>query len=334
MKKLFRWIVRVISAIAVILVLIVISGYVYEHVTRYHIRKSMPVCGRLVDIGDHRLHINIKGTGGPLVVFEAGFDGAGSLVWDKVQNEVSRFNATASYDRAGILFSERGKNPKTAEAMAVELHALLTGAGQEGPFILVGHSAAGLTLRSFVEKYPGEAAGVVFVDVSHPEQFERMKEVFGDMAFNESPSWIKWFANETGIIRYQARNLSFIGTSADDSINIITKKLFPVSFAAIEEESRNAQKIAEEVSHIDSFGSIPLIVITGTGESRRASFPTEEMADNFEKIWIELHRDLLDLSENSEHILAGESGHYVQLEQPGIVVEAIRKVIENVSVPN
>lgn len=41
----------------------------------------------------------------------------------------------------------------------------------------------------------------------------------------------------------------------------------------------------------------------------------------------EMQTDLLSLSSNSRHVLANKSGHYVQLDQPEIVIEAVRKLV-------
>src|SRR4030042_6527176 len=122
--KILIWLKRILLSILGLILALIITGFVYEQISRFQAKRKIPVRGELIDIGDHKLNINIKGEGGPLVVFEAGVDGGGSLVWLKVQNEVSKFHVTASYDRAGILFSERGKNPKTGEAIEVETHTL------------------------------------------------------------------------------------------------------------------------------------------------------------------------------------------------------------------
>ena len=325
--KILIWLKRILLSILGLILALIITGFVYEHISRFQAKSGIPVRGELIDIGDHKLNIKIKGTGGPLVVFEAGTDGGGSLVWAKVQDEVSKFTTTAAYDRAGILFSERGKNPKTGEAISDELYRLLQKTGQNGPYILVGHSGAGLTLRSFVAKYPQEVLGIILVDASHPDQFNRLKKVFGSMTDRQSPLWIDKFACITGIVRMQARNFSFTNISPTDSINIITRKFLPRSYPAVSEETGNALQVTEEANKITSFGDIPLIVITGTGESRRASFPTLEMAKDYEQVFMEMQKDLLTLSTNSKHILANKSGHYVQLEQPEIVAEAIKNLV-------
>lgn len=102
----------------------------------------------------------------------------------------------------------------------------------------------------------------------------------------------------------------------------------PSSLAAVSEENRNIVALANEAGKIKSFGNIPLVVITGTRENRRNEYPTEELGLKVEKIWMQMQNELLDLSTNSEHVLASKSSHYVQLEQPEVVIEAIRKQLK------
>jgi pimeloyl-ACP methyl ester carboxylesterase len=74
------------------------------------------------------------------------------------------------------VWSEKGQEPRDARQISSELHALLTKAGIEGPYVVVGHSTGGLYTRMYADRYPDEVAGVVLVDSSHPEQFTRSAE--------------------------------------------------------------------------------------------------------------------------------------------------------------
>jgi pimeloyl-ACP methyl ester carboxylesterase len=81
--------------------------------------------------------------GVPTVVPEAGA-GEFSLTWDHVQRHVAEFARVCTYDRAGLGWSERGPNPRTAPHIVDEFDTLLTAAGVEPPYPLVGHSMGGL----------------------------------------------------------------------------------------------------------------------------------------------------------------------------------------------
>src|ERR687896_1704086 len=123
--------------------------------------------GRLVDVsGDTRMHIYCTGEGSPTVVLDAGLNG-GTMSWAKVQEQVSNHTRVCSYDRAGLSWSEPGPKPRTFMRIAVELHALLQAAGEQGPYVLVGHSVGAHTIRFFEQEYPTDVAGVVLVDPAH-----------------------------------------------------------------------------------------------------------------------------------------------------------------------
>src|SRR5215467_3587743 len=109
--------------------------------------------GKLVDVGDHRLHIYCTGRGGPAVVLEAGA-GDFSLDWSLLQPKVARFTRVCSYDRAGSAWSDPGPTPRTMRQIATELHTGLHRAGIKGPYVLVGQSLGGLIVRVYADLFP------------------------------------------------------------------------------------------------------------------------------------------------------------------------------------
>src|SRR5688572_2762004 len=128
--------------------------------------------GRLIEVNGHRLHLNCMGEGSPIVVYEAGASGS-SLDWEKVQPAVAAATRSCSYDRAGYGWSEPSTAPKaTSRDIARELHELLREAGEEAPYLLVGHSLGGFHVQMFAQLYPDEVVGAVLVDSSHEDQFD------------------------------------------------------------------------------------------------------------------------------------------------------------------
>ena len=165
-------VVRWLTALAV--------GAIWEQATSAHIAKVYPPRGRMVDVGGgRRLHLDCRGTGTPVVVFEAGLDTFGSANWAKVQDSIARTTRACSYDRAGLMWSDPSPTPPTAKAVADDLHVLLKNAGETGPFVMVGHSFAGPWLTNYTQLYGSEVAGLVFNDTSHPDQQKIMKQMWG-----------------------------------------------------------------------------------------------------------------------------------------------------------
>ena len=122
--------------------------------------------GRLIDLDGYKLHLNCTGKGRPTVILDAGM-GDSSAVWALIQPELSRTMRVCSYDRAGTAWSDLGPVPRTMKQEVAELRELLRRAKERRPFVLVGHSYAGLLARLYTTTFPKEVAGVVLVDSTH-----------------------------------------------------------------------------------------------------------------------------------------------------------------------
>ena len=172
-RSITRWLRRALLWSLLTLLVALLIGTIYQAIaTQIDQRAAFPAPGEMVDVGEHRLHLNCLGQGSPTVVLDAGW-GYTSVEWSGwVQPEVAEHTRVCAYDRAGMGWSEPEPGPPNATQSADELHALLQEAGEEGPYVLVGHSLAGLYSRIYAERYPEEVAGMVLVDSSHPNQFE------------------------------------------------------------------------------------------------------------------------------------------------------------------
>jgi pimeloyl-ACP methyl ester carboxylesterase len=133
------------------------------------------VRGRFVDIGGRRLRAVLAGPtagGAPLVILESGAFGF-SADWAAVQDGLTRRDIPSlAYDRAGLGLSDPGPAPRTGTAIAEDLDALLAALGLSGPFILCGHSMAGMHVRIFWSRRRADVVGVVLVDAAPPEAMD------------------------------------------------------------------------------------------------------------------------------------------------------------------
>jgi pimeloyl-ACP methyl ester carboxylesterase len=124
--------------------------------------------GKLIDLGGYRIHLYCTGSGKQSVVLSPG-GGDFSFVWHLVQEELQTSARVCSYDRAGSAWSDPGPQPRTLRQEAYELELALKLSGENGPYILVGHSIGGLVVRTFAEGYPDETSGMVLVDALSPD---------------------------------------------------------------------------------------------------------------------------------------------------------------------
>ncbi|HEX7999602.1 MAG TPA: alpha/beta hydrolase [Pyrinomonadaceae bacterium] len=243
-----------------------------------------------VDAGGHHLHMLIAGSGNSTVVLESGL-GDTMESWAKVQPEVAKFSQVVAYDRAGLGQSEPGPKPRTAHQIANELHTALRNAGLAPPYVLVGHSAGGLYIRVFASMYPNEVAGMVFVDSTPEDFFERLKAI-------QTPEEQKKF--EEKMQDYAARAS---GGRRDE-------------WASLDVD-------LQQVRAALPLPKVPIILLTGMGNE-------PDKSPEAKQLWLRLHNEWLKQLPNAQHIIADNSGHYIQADEPGLVIDAIRRVIGRV----
>jgi pimeloyl-ACP methyl ester carboxylesterase len=115
------------------------------------------------DVGDRSLYLECVGEGAPTIVMETGFGGA-HTAWEQVVPELRGANQTCTYDRANVGASDEAPTPRTSADVVEDLHGLLEAARISPPYLLVGHSFGGISMRLYASTYPDEVAGLVLVD--------------------------------------------------------------------------------------------------------------------------------------------------------------------------
>jgi len=290
--------------------------------------------GKLIDIDGHKLHIYSSGEGSPTVVFESG-GASWSLDWHLIQTEVAKFTSVCSYDRAGFGWSDPGPKPRTSEQIVTELHSLLTKAKIRKPYIFVGASFGGHTARLFAKKYPDEVVGIILLDARHESLNSRMPS-----------SWKKLEATGKGMYQFLLASsklgvLNFLGKlMGEKAAPPIVMKLppeirstylevgfQPKYFQSNLDELATSAESDKQLAATGSLGNIPLTVISHGIPDLFASMPAAH-AKQAEQVWQELQTDLASLSSNSQLLVAEKSGHGIQVDQPELVIDAIRQMVE------
>src|SRR3712207_91810 len=150
-RRFMRWIGKALLWLIVALLVLAISGAIYQAIATERAEQAYPPPGEMVDVKGYSLHINCVGQGSPTVLLDGG-SGEISASWILVQQEVSDTTRVCAYDRAGMGWSEMGPEPRDAKQISGELHTLLTKAGIEGPYVLVGHSFGGMYMQTYAAR--------------------------------------------------------------------------------------------------------------------------------------------------------------------------------------
>lgn len=328
--KTLKWLKRIGMFLLAILIFLLIAGFIFERVSRSVADKIHPD-GQLMEVDGHKMHYLQTGSGGPTVVFETAFDPAGHLQWYHIQKELPKMYTTFSYDRSGILWSERGTNPKTGEKMAEELHALLEKANAPRPYIIVGHSFGGTLIRFFVKKYPTDVAGVILVDSQYPNDEKYLSPELYKMVNQGLPGGFLKFANTFGAARLMFKNMFPNGPQYKYQNSIMPALIHKSAYSVLEEQGQMSS-IKKEAAKINSFGSIPLYIISAADKKRYDTFMKDQKLKNeMLNAWYEMQKNLLNLSTDSKQITAAGSGHYINQDQPKIIEDAINDMYRRVA---
>ncbi|WP_010480470.1 alpha/beta fold hydrolase [Acaryochloris sp. CCMEE 5410] len=315
-----------------ILILGLLVGMVYQRVGQAFDQHKYPPPGQLVDIGGFRLHLNCLGQGTPTVVMDAG-GSAPAIAWGLVPAEIAKFTHVCTYDRAGFGWSDPNpRQPRTSQQSVDELHLLLTKAAIDPPYILVGHSLGGVNMRLYASQYPEDVVGLVLVDSSHEHQMTS--------AMGRHVQRMAWFYqvlrifSHIGMVRVigEMNLLPMLKVLKQKSQKypLAVRSLFdifksfcyrPHYWATASSELAHIKTSLEGLQSVTSLGSLPLMVLSQGAKDPRIS------EERFQR-WAALQLDLTKLSSNSQRIVAEESGHWILLDQPELIVGAVRRLIE------
>lgn len=327
-----RWLKRIGIGLLTVLAAALLAGSSYEMWARHRVAADFPAPGAFVDIGGRRIHLDCRGIGAPIVVFESGLDVYGSLSWSAIQEPVSRFTRACSYDRAGIMWSDRASGVRDGAAIAADLHQALEAAGEKGPYVMVGHSLGGPYVMTFTRQFGSDVAGVVFVDASHPDQQLRIKEATGKTV-EESMTGPKLLAALawTGLPRVVTRSIGH--AKASGQTNAAMAAYLPRSLRPMLDELAAIDDTFREAGALRSLDDRPLIVLTAAAPFAAADLATlgltREQGQQLQAVWFDLHRDEASWSTRGKEIRLDDAHHYVQFERPDAVIAAIREVVSS-----
>jgi pimeloyl-ACP methyl ester carboxylesterase len=303
--------------------------------------------GTLVSGNGTRLNLYCTGTGSPAVVFDSGW-GDWAPIWALVQPEVAVWTRACSYDRAGAGFSDSGPMPRTSVRIADELHSALRNAGVAGPYVLVASSFGGDNVRVFASRYNSDVAGLVFVE-SDTDDLEP-----ADMQADDHRGQARFIPDlracrdaiaqgtplpplDPGTPNRSCAELFFRtwpesawSQELNDSVLRLARTKVAMYDAFISEMEQMPFDEAYLTRHRIALGDRPVRVLsTGNhGVGSLAPHPTSLKHLRYEYEVTLAQSRLLKLSSNAKQVFTKNSSEYIQLDEPGTVVSAIREVVD------
>ena len=272
----------------------------------------------LIDIGAGRkMYLECSGSGSPTVILESGYRNDADI-WSTelepgmspVFSQVAKFTRVCAYDRPGTFLDadHLGRStpvamPRTARDLVSDLQALLQTAHIPGPYVFAAHSFGGIFARLYASTYPNEVVGMVLVDALSekvrtgltPEQWK----LYVNFGFTKPTP---------GLEKYKDIETLDVNASLDQM---------------------------EKAASAEPLRPMPLFVLT-QGQPFDLS-PWQPLPADFpgalNKAWHAAQDALATLAPNAKHKIATKSSHYIQAQEPQLVIDAIKQVVEAVRNP-
>ena len=322
---------------------LITTGVLYQRIGARRDRQRYASDGRWIDIGRGRsLYVLEKGSedsGGPTVLFESGI-AATNLNWCRIQDTVSKFAHTASYDRGGLGWSSPASTARTPANIAIELHTMLESAGIKPPYVLVGHSFGGLVVRRYALLYPEDVAGVVLVDPMRCEEWPPLDPT--KQATLDRGSRLTGYAVPIagcGLARLAVTSLlcrsgklsnMLAGAAGDGGKHVLGRikgevgkmpqEVWPMVAAHWSRPSyyrgmcshvEAVPDTVREMQDADPIRGIPVTLLTPSQASPLCEYGLSRIGDQVQQV------------------IAPASAHWIHLDQPDFVIDSIREMVDS-----
>jgi pimeloyl-ACP methyl ester carboxylesterase len=292
----------------------------------------------LVDVGGHKLHVVCSGRGVPQVLLESGI-AASSVSWAAVQPKVATFTRVCSYDRAGLAWSDPPSCPRTFDRILEELGMVLRAIEPHGSCILVGHSFGSFIVRAYAARHPDRVAGLVLIDP--PTEWLVMTSHRARMLRGG-----RWLSNVGAGLAYLGvvRACLTLLTGGAPALPRGFVRIFgPTAARMLERLVGEVRKLPAEVhptvqahwSQPKCFRSMAAHLLTLEREGSRlmsltppARIPVRVISSGDQPPdELRAHQQLAECSNQGRHIMATRSTHWVQFDEPELIVSVIRELV-------
>jgi pimeloyl-ACP methyl ester carboxylesterase len=346
-----HWLLWLLLAPLAFLVALPLLGMLYELLGEWFDRWRFPMPGRRVNVDGQWLHYVEQGPrlqaqsprapdDAPTVLLEAGIS-ASSLSWARVMPLLSPHVRTIAYDRGGLAWSGPHQDARLANRLVFELEGLLDAAGVRGPLILVGHSFGGLLCLMFAAKHRERVAGIVLVDpVTRCEWMPLTRIQAAKLAYGTKMALRGALLAKLGVVRFVlfllingarafpkavSRATSGHASGAVERLVGEVRKLPKYAWPLVQAHwsvpktflsmASHLQNLPESVTQYDPERFPPQIPLTVlSAETANPYAVAEHHGDSL--------RSLV-----GEHRVVPDSGHWIHLDQPEVVADAILRMV-------
>jgi len=247
-------------------------------------------------------YVVVQGTGEPTIVFLTG-KGRDCSDFKKVYDKLKKTNQIFAYDRAGLGQSEAFRGDRRVDTMAFELHELLVKEKIKPPYVLVGHALGTYIMRCYINMYPKDVLGMLFIDPSHEYEFKNGLEIRNDSDKVVFRDEFKSYLKLEG--KYKAHKAESKQCFDFDSLGFSTN-----------------QRIVKDLKLPTD---IPMTIMIARKIDADNDYVNKEM-----EYRIQYFENWKSINPQTKVISSYKIGHFIQKEAPDMVIDEINEIIGKV----
>jgi pimeloyl-ACP methyl ester carboxylesterase len=289
--------------------------------------------GQRFDVGGYHLHLYQGGEGTPTIVLDHSLGGVeGYLLIDRL----APLGRVCIYDRAGYGWSDHSPHPRTSSQIVTELDQLLTQANIAPPYILVGNSFGSYNVRLYADRFPAKVSGLVLTDGLHETGMLAMSLPLQALKLFFISGFLMSVAGATmGLIRLLKQGRVFewlkpeLRQFSSPALQAVTRSFCrPKHWITMSREMVNLDKSGQALRATRDLGTLPIVSIQASSFFKPSLWTRFIPLKGANRLRDHMHTELLHLSTRCVTLPAHQSGHFVWIDQPDVLVDAVKWVID------
>jgi pimeloyl-ACP methyl ester carboxylesterase len=313
--------------------LVILTATSLYHAIASHKENQQPPPGTITDRA--KIHWYTQGSGKTTIIIDHSLGGAeGYLLIDKL----AKLGKVVIFDRPGYGWSKPNWQPRTSQQINLELQNLLQTAQIQPPYILVGDSFGSYNMRLFAHSYPEQVSGLIMTDGLHQDQmlslplrlkilktFFAISFVFVSVGAALGIVRILGLLGMFEIIKPELRHCNPI------RLKQVKRSFYRAShWLTMAREMSSLNASGKQLRVANDLGDLPVINIKAA-TFLRIPLPAifwSWLMNPADRARDQIHLALAKVSTDSQQLLAPQSSHFVWVDQPEIMVEAVEKMID------
>jgi pimeloyl-ACP methyl ester carboxylesterase len=299
-SKVFRFLKQGFVWLSVFIVILAIAGMIYQTAATEADQRKFPPPGVLVNVDGRKMHIYCMGEGSPTIVLDH-VGGGSSVDWALIQPKLAEYTRVCAYDRAGFGWSDDSPAPRTMQQQVHELHELLQGAHEQGPYILVGHSYGARVGRVYAAKYPDDVSGMVLMDAGILYDDPRYPvELHSDGESEDKLFRVARWLSPFGLVRLVRPFMELPTFDLPEEARLASASfsVLPHFFQSLLAQGEAMPTVLQEEREVTSLGDIPLLILVAS-----------EPDDAVRNVWNQANIEMAALSTHGSYRIVEGATH-------------------------